>query len=92
MAESNIFDDAIYRVNGVCLGPSRWAVLDILRKREGRWVAPASFVQLMPRYFEHGAKATSVKTHICGIRKLLAGTPWAIESYYGKGYRLVKAP
>jgi DNA-binding response OmpR family regulator len=93
-AIDDVFDDMAQSI--VALGERRhvprreWQILQALRDRLGTFVSPERFYQLIwqseagdPPFVEQ-----VLRVHIFKLRRLLAGTPWRIETRWRLGYRL----
>lgn len=66
----------------------QWRILRLLRERFGRQVGLDFLVQASARRPEDGGSAGSLKVQLVYLRRKLAGTPFAIASFYGDGYGL----
>jgi DNA-binding response OmpR family regulator len=68
------------------LQPVREAILRMLRVNFGRIVSKETLLQ---NCTSRGLTERSpLDVHVCFIRKILAGSPFAIETQWGRGYRL----
>ena len=66
----------------------QWQVLLLLRQRFRRFVPQGYLAQWSARDPEDGGNIGAVKIHVMRLRRLLAGSPFAIATQYGYGYGL----
>lgn len=69
--------------------PNAWDALWVLRERFGRLVSKETLMRLV-----YGAKEMpsdkAVDVYLCQIRRALKGSPYEVETVWGRGVRLVR--
>lgn len=61
------------------------AIFEALQGSTGYWRTTRELCEMSV-----GWPSTTLKSHICRMRKKLHGTGWTIHSRHGRGYRLIK--
>jgi DNA-binding winged helix-turn-helix (wHTH) protein len=87
-----VFDDArrCIRVADAIRWPTpmQWRILRLLRERFRRCVSQEFLAQAAALNPADGGSVAAVKVQLIGLRRKLAGTPFAIASFHGQGYGL----